>query len=99
MLRLNQLNLTSLETQVLDAIESTYNAMYLKPLKVHVEAVSPTLNYYELQLFLQEEYTNPYIIATQCGTDQDFIDFIVEELKKIELVRRKQFELVIYGNE
>lgn len=99
MLRLNQLNLTSLEIQVLDAIESTYNAMYLKPLKVHVEAVSPTLNYYELQLFLQEEYTNPYIIATQCGTDQDFLDFLVEELKKIELVRRKQFELVIYGNE
>ena len=99
MLRLNQLNLTSFEIQVLDALESTYNAMYLKPLKVYVEAISPTLNYYELQLFLQEEYTNPYIIATQCSTDQDFIDFLVEELKKIELVRRKQFELVIYGNE
>ena len=64
MLRLNQLNLTSLEIQVLDAIESTYNVMYLKPLKVHVETINPTLNYYELQLFLQEEYTNPYIIAT-----------------------------------
>lgn len=96
---LTQLNLTYLEQQVLDTIKDAYNAVYIKPLKVHVEQISPTLNYYELQLFLNEEYRDPYVIATQCATDQDFLSFLYKELKQSELIRRKQFGLILYGND
>lgn len=96
---LSQLNLTSLEKQVLDIIKEVYNAVYIKPLKVFVEPVNSTVNYYELQLFLNEEYRDPYIIATQCASDNEFLEFLKQELKQTELIRRKQFGLVIYGND
>jgi hypothetical protein len=95
---MNRLNLTTLETRVLDSIEKVYNCKYIKPLKVTKEQ-SRDIYYYELQLFLYNDFFDPFIIGVQCNNDDEFITFIEKDLKERQLTRRKQYGLVRYDNE
>jgi hypothetical protein len=95
---MNRTNLTSLESQVLDTIERVYNCKFIRPLKVTKEQVDEDLFGYDVQLFLFEEYRDPFIIYTQATSDEAFLKFIEKDLKENELIRRKQYGLNIYGN-
>ena len=95
---MNRLNLTTLEEAALNSIEKVYECKFTKPLRVTKEE-SGGMYYYELQLFLYNDYFDPFIIGVQCKDDEEFITFLEKDLKERQLTRRKHYGLIRYDNE
>ena len=82
-----------LEKQIKEMIETLYCCIYNKPLKVIKNG-----DLYKCTLFLHDENFGGLVIANQCKSDQDFLDYIQKELKKRRLDMSQHASLKLYGN-
>lgn len=82
-----------LEKQIKELIETLYNCIYNKTLKVTKKG-----DFYKCELFLHEEHFGGVILAKECASDEEFLDFIKTELKKRRLDMSQHASLKLYGN-
>ena len=70
-----------LESQILDYIKNLYNANYVGRLEVHQDS-----NIYTFIIGLPS-YMSPTVINYETNSDEEFLDFIYEELRKRNYMR------------
>jgi len=73
---------------ILDYIKTTYNAIYIGYLKV--EKLNPG---YKMSIGLPS-YMYPTTIACDLGTDEQFLNFIFEELRTRNYIRQDYYKVV-----
>lgn len=84
---------TDLEKKVLASIEAIYECKYNKGLSVTTDG-----NLYVFKLFLHNPITPSIVISRECESDEDFLQYITQELKDRRLDRSQQYKLIVYGN-
>lgn len=82
-----------LEKKVKELIETLYCCIYTRPLKV-----TKNDGLYKCTLYLHDEHFGGLVMANQCESDEEFLDFVKTELKKRRLDRSQHAVLKIYGN-
>lgn len=87
--------MTGIEQQIIDIIQCEYDCIYEGDLKF-----TKTDNYYKLVLYLQGQ---PHafggtVIANQCDSDEQFLKYVREELRKNRRDLASYGQLRIYGN-
>lgn len=82
-----------LEKQIKKLIETIYCCIYTRPLEV-----TKVGDLYKCELFLHEELFGGVIMANQCNSDEEFLDYIEKELKKRRLDMSQHAVLKVYGN-
>lgn len=82
-----------LEKQIKDLIESLYCCIYNKTLKVVKNE-----DLYKCTLYLHNELFGGVVLAKQCGSDEEFLDFVKEELWKRRLDMSQHASLKAYHN-
>ena len=82
-----------LEKQIKELIETLYCCIYNKTLKVTKKG-----DLYRCELFLHDENFGGVIMANQCNSDEEFLDYIKTELKKRRLDMSQHASLKLYGN-
>lgn len=82
-----------LEKDIKEMIESLYNCYYNKGLKVQkIDSL------YKLTLELWDPNFGGLVIAKECNSDKEFLDYIYKELRTRRLDRSQYAQLRIYGN-
>lgn len=82
-----------LEKQIKELIETLYCCIYTRPLKV-----TKTDDLYKCTLYLHDEHFGGLVMAKQCESEEEFLDFIKTELKKRRLDSSQHAVLKYYGN-
>lgn len=92
--------MSSLEDQVLECIETTYECKYTRTLQVDVTPIDNCnkLSDYTLKLFLHNPHFGAVVIRTQASSDEEFLNYVKKELQDRQLTRSQQYKLIIYGN-
>lgn len=79
-----------LEKRIIEIIEYLYNCVFTAHLKVTVKD-----DLYTLEVFLSDPNFGGYTLAKQCKTDDEFLQFITDELASNQLTRHKFQQLII----
>ena len=82
-----------LENQIKEMIESLYCCIYNKTLKV-----TKFDNFYKVTLYLHNEHFGGLVLAKECLSDEEFLDFVKKELWKRRLDMSHHASLKLYGN-
>lgn len=82
-----------LEKQIKELIETLYCCIYNKTLKV-----TKTDDLYKCTLYLHNEHFGGVVLAKQCNTDEEFLDFVKTELWKRRLDMSQHASLKLYAN-
>ena len=88
--------MNNLEKQVKDLIECLYNCVYDADLKIEKEG-----NLYILTLYLNDQ-PHAYggtVLSSYCESDEEFLEFLKQQLKKNRLDWSRHTELRIYHND
>ena len=83
-----------LEQTVIDLIESLYKCKFIGKLQIE-----KTGDLYQLKIFLHDEHFGAYTLAKQCSSDEQFLNFVEEELRNNQLIRSRHSKLIIYPYE
>jgi len=92
--------MTKLEQEILDIIDETICGKYIGPLKVNIYKDNPECGdscretyptIYELRLYL-DRYFTPVILSYE-GNEEEFKDFVREEIRKRKLENTKFFKI------
>lgn len=86
-------NMNGLEKSVKDLIECLYNCEFVGKLTVSVSN-----GLYQLKLYFAELNIPAYVLACQCCSDEEFLDFVKRELETSNIIRTTQHKLILYGN-
>ena len=94
------IEMTQLEQEILDIIECTICGKYIGKLKVNILPDEPQCGdgcrteyntVYELRLYLDREFT-PIIFSYE-GTEDEFKEFIREEIRKRKIEKTRFFKI------
>jgi hypothetical protein len=85
--------MSSIEEKVIELIECLYNCKYTRTLSVENKD-----GLYILKLFLHDPNFGALVISNQCDSEEEFLSYVEEELKKRKLTRSQQYKLIMYGN-
>lgn len=84
--------MTTLEKEILDIINETTDSEYIGKLKVIIDDISDNDKLYTLGLYLNFEMS-PMILSYQ-GTEEEFKNFIREEMKSRKLQKVFRYEVI-----
>ena len=82
-----------IEKEIKNLIETLYCCKYTRPLKVTKHD-----GLYKCTLYLHDEHFGGLVMAKQCESDEEFLDFIKTELRTRRLDRSQHAVLKYYGN-
>ena len=84
--------MTTLEKEILNIINETTDSEYIGKLKVIIDDISNNDKLYTLGLYLNFEMS-PMILSYQ-GTEEEFKNFIREEMKSRKLQKVFRYEVI-----
>ena len=92
-------NTTGLQQAVLDLIKKVYCSDYNHRIEViHHEADKQNPSEYILHLYIHEQRLAPMCIAKQCDTDEEFLQYIEDELKRRNLIRSDFYKIELHDH-
>lgn len=86
--------MNGLEKRVRDLIEDLYKCEFVGKLTVEKHGWL-----YMLKLFYAELKIPAITLASQCCSDDEFLEFVKHELEKSNIIRTKHHKLIIYGSD
>lgn len=90
---------SGLQQAVLDIIKKVYCRDYNHRLEViHHEAEGSNPSEYVLHMYIHTQRLAPLCIACQCDTDEEFLQYVEDELKRRNLIRSDFYKIELHGN-
>ena len=83
-----------LEQQIREIIEVLYNHLFINRLEV----LCGDNEDYILKMYIHDNQWCPLVIAKDGCTEQEFLDYIVEELRTRNLIRSEHYKIRLYEN-
>ena len=88
-----------LEQEVHEIISCLYRHQFINRLEVlSGEGEQGEPNEYVLKLYLYDQDMGPLAMACQRYSDEEFLDFVVEQLRTKNLVRAQHYNVTLYEN-
>ena len=88
-----------LQQDVLQLIEKIYCKKYIGRLEVHYrEGDESDPTEYVLHMYPHMQLRAPLCMAFQCDTDEQFLHYVEEELKKRNLIQSDFYKIELHGS-